>query len=323
MACAMVRICGLRLLVSALLVGELDAVVRARSGLRGTALPDETAVDFSGYSVFKPAKDVMPSEAPKGVHFLRIQKTGGTTFGEHIMRKFCGPESASCMWASHQDYATATKDWDGPVVTMVRDPVERVMSEFAFIRSKDGNYSCRNRQWDFMNFTWFNSVVGASDAPSALDMYLQGYPNTPSRNRQALYIDGFKKMVDGTPTPEYSYDWDADRSSLVQQAKTHLDGLTAFGITDCFSTSMRVIARELGWPEDEVVAMSQSTHSRQSHKDTPLSFYQESQRAKRWRTSVSSEVVSRIEEMNSVDMEIYKFAQQRFYERFGQQCGSK
>eukprot|EP00928_Gymnodinium_smaydae_P098060 TRINITY_DN9028_c0_g1_i2.p1 TRINITY_DN9028_c0_g1~~TRINITY_DN9028_c0_g1_i2.p1 ORF type:complete len:213 (-),score=26.22 TRINITY_DN9028_c0_g1_i2:441-1079(-) len=136
-----------------------------------------------------------------GVHFLRIQKTGGTTFGEHVARRFCGPESDVCKWASHLDYSSALEGWGGRVVTLLRDPVERTMSEFAFIRTKGGNYSCRQAQWDFRNFTWFDSIVNEPDEDRALQTYLHGYRDNPSRNRQALYLLGFKKMVGGAPVP--------------------------------------------------------------------------------------------------------------------------
>eukprot|EP00929_Paragymnodinium_shiwhaense_P109172 TRINITY_DN75520_c0_g1_i1.p1 TRINITY_DN75520_c0_g1~~TRINITY_DN75520_c0_g1_i1.p1 ORF type:complete len:324 (-),score=42.97 TRINITY_DN75520_c0_g1_i1:98-1069(-) len=271
------------------------------------------SLDMS-YNVFHPeplpaeAASTAPQPQNRGAHFLRIQKTGGTTFGEHIMRKFCGPESDTCKWASHIDWTTATDSWSGPVVTLLRDPVERTMSEFSFIRSKDGNYSCRQAQWDFRNFAWFNEVASNPDEDAAFDTYLKGYPEDPSRNRQALYLLGFKRMERGTPVPVYTYDWDADQESTLAQAKDHLDRLAVFGITDCFVPSMQAIARGLGWPEKDVVDMAQSTHSRQHRQ------------GQSWRETLPQEKIARIEQINAVDMQLYAYAKQRFRERFGSDC---
>lgn len=333
MYCA--RTVGILALVS-LGLGNVSAVAllsgtRVRGSLRGGPLSLEA--EFDGYTMFTPTEVSAPvapvANKQKGAHFLRIQKVGGTTFGEHIMRKFCGPESDECKWASHLDWTSATEAWNGPVVTLLRDPVERTMSEFQFIRTKDGNHSCRQAQWDFTNYSWFNAVASEPDEDAALNLYLHGYPNNPSRNRQALYLNGFKKMVNGAPVPEYTYDWDTDHDTTLAQAKDHLDQVDAFGITDCFIPSMHVIAKALSWPENDVVAMATSTHSRQAPAGhaSEESFLEESstslsERAS-WRDTVEQDVVDRIERINRVDMELYRYAQKSLYDRFGVDCGSQ
>jgi len=272
--------------------------------------PDDISKESDTYVVFKPDPADASTVKPKGMHFLRIQKTGGTTFGERIASKFCGPESATCKWATHLDWATAIEDdWQGPVVTLLRDPVERTMSEFEFMRTADGNYSTRQAQWDFRNFTWLNDVDTSPDGDAAFEEYLAGYPDNPSRNRQALYLLGFKKMVQNVPYGEYTYDWDANHDSLVAQAKEHLEAMTAFGITDCFMASMSAFSQQLGWPEDEVLKLAKSVHARKSGKSRQS-----------WRSTLSQDVIDRIERLNDIDMELYSFAKQRFSQRFGQSC---
>eukprot|EP00927_Polykrikos_kofoidii_P057664 TRINITY_DN51826_c0_g1_i1.p1 TRINITY_DN51826_c0_g1~~TRINITY_DN51826_c0_g1_i1.p1 ORF type:complete len:344 (+),score=35.34 TRINITY_DN51826_c0_g1_i1:63-1034(+) len=318
---AKVRVFTVRLLAFVALFPSIQQALGLRRNLKGSPLSSEA--ESNDYTMFMPPhENAMLNTKLTGAHFLRIQKTGGTTFGEHIMRKFCGPESDICKWASHLDWSSAKEGWNGPVVTLIRDPVERTMSEYSFIRSKDGNYSCRQAQWDFRNFTWFNAVASEPDEDVALNLYLRGYQDSPSRNRQALYLNGFKKLVNGAPVPEYTYDWDIDHDSTLAQAKDHLDQVTVFGITDCFLPSMHVIARELDWAEDDVVAMATSTHSRVASRRSLLSGRSTTTKRQRWRDTIDPSVVDRIERANRVDMELYKYALQSLYERFGVDCAN-
>lgn len=77
---------------------------------------------------------------------------------------------------------------------------------------------------------------------------------------------------------------------------------------------MRVLAHEMAWPEEDVLKLAKSTHERRACKTSHCNS---------WRSTLNAETVSRIENINAIDMELYQFAQQRFYERFGVDCGRR
>lgn len=274
-----------------------------------------------------------------GLRFIRIQKTGGTTFGESIMPRFCKPKHL-CQGLYHLDWNRAKKDWDGPVVTLLRDPVERTMSEIMFIRTYYGRTLSREPQWNFANKSWLARVQRAQ-VDEAIDIYLHGNPKSPSFNRQSLYLLGFREELNAGE----EYSWNKDHDELLAKAKDHLDQLQAFGISDCYTTSMRVIARKLGWPAEKVITFAKRHHDRQQNKTTAFmriskdaSFREGNWMTVRnfaaqtpqssvvscgpgtWRTSASPALVDAIERANAVDVELFRFAKARFQERFGEEC---
>lgn len=263
-----------------------------------------------------------------GLRFLRIQKTGSTTL-HHTLDHFCSPKQL-CKSKFHLDWTQAHHGWTGPVLTLLRDPVERTLSEFYFLRTGKGQGTAHQTQWNYDNNNWLSSVAHAR-TEDALDEFLYGDPRSPSINRQALYLLGFNEAQGAGSL----YDWNNDRSSLLQRAKANLDALPVFGITDCFETSMRVIARTFGWPEEEVVAYANSQHHRSQDKTENIAWMHTSSSpfaldvgaleevsgaTHSWRDLSSPALIEAIEETNAVDMELYRYAKTRFQERFGESC---
>jgi hypothetical protein len=231
----------------------------------------------------------------------------------------------------HLDWNQAHDGWTGPIVTLLRDPVERTLSEFYFLRTGKGqSIATTQGQWNFRNKAWLHSVAH-DRVEHALESFLRGDKSSPSINRQALYLLGFYEATGAGS----QYDWSKDYNHLVDQAKANLDALTVFGVTDCYETSMRVIARTFGWPESEVVKYAGGKHERSQDKTKDISWMRGSSSpfalspsainelsgdSQSWRDLSSSALVAAIEEANAVEMELYRYALQRFEVRFGETC---
>mmetsp|Transcript_27310 Transcript_27310/g.71454 ORF Transcript_27310/g.71454 Transcript_27310/m.71454 type:complete len:305 (+) Transcript_27310:48-962(+) len=279
-------------------------------------------------------REIYAPPLPEGLQFIRIQKTGGTSFGEHVMPELC---KGKCAGHDHLDWNHV--DHNTNTMTMIRDPVERTLSEFFFMRTQDGKNHASQSQWNFNNNTWLRYVQEEPDVDDALEVYLSGYPFNPSINRQSMYILGLGEGVGATAGIHAGdrhagerYLWTKNHDVLVEQVRAHLDKLVVFGIADCFETSMEVIATRLGWPVAKTLELA-SMHSRKQNKPlqassllkhAPLTSVLELARIDqvnvKWRDVVGPEIVQRIQEQNAVDMELFSYAKQRFSERFGTTC---
>jgi len=250
-------------------------------------------------------------DGSNGVDFLRPQKVGGTSFRE-IMREFCGSQ---CRWLRHLSWEQMGETGNALNVTLIRDPVERTLSEFHFIRTPQGKSLSRQGQWHFTNSTWLDMVQNTRDVHDALDIYLHGDPLSPSRNRQTLYTLGFSDWSGENQTNVGAmYDWTDEHNRLLTQAKHHLNHMTVFGITDCYLTSMQVIAQTFGWDAQAVVDMAKTVHERQQPELIVNGT------SSKWRQVTDPSIVKTIERLNAVDMDLYYFALATFKERFGEDC---
>mmetsp|Transcript_106561 Transcript_106561/g.333323 ORF Transcript_106561/g.333323 Transcript_106561/m.333323 type:complete len:287 (+) Transcript_106561:719-1579(+) len=279
------------------------------------------------------------------VHLIRIQKTGGTTFGEKIMPQFCGHEGRYCQYLMHKDWSMANadaggRDFLGHLVVLLRHPVERAMSEFLFLRNIDGFICAGQDQWDFRNSEWLHFVQHEPSTEKALYAYLNE-PFNPSRNRQAMYLIGFDRSP--TSVPGMAFDWDNNRTALLELAKEHLRQ-TIFGITDCFGESLRAISDAIGWNTTQVMQMAAVTKARHTaswameyqvqnltHSFVPevlnetFSLYRSplwphDRPQGSWRALLQDKLVTYLENWNSVDMELYEYALDLFAERYHEDC---
>jgi len=263
-----------------------------------------------------------------GARLVRVQKAGGSVFGDVIMKKFCSQSADDCQGSAYSDWSQVTRNgaYHGPVVTLLRDPVERMMSEFFWLRSAEGRASASDNDWDFRNQTWLNLVQTDKDLENAFDVYLHGYEKNPSRNRQTLYLLGFRDGVRGdkrnsTVNPGAAYEWDVSSGKYVRWAMENLEKMTAYGITDCWMPSMRAIAGRLGWDTkavEEFAAGSTPEYGRHEIDAKVLKDRVESGLS--WRRSLSRDKVEEIERLNKVDLTVFRKALKRFTERFGEAC---
>jgi len=289
-------------------------------------------------SLVKALNRSTPHTRKVGLHFLRIQKTATTTFGDVVMRAFCGSPADDCKGSLHTDWSQASENgtYTGPIVTLLRHPVDRTLSEFYWLRTTDGRIGASLPFWDFRNSTWLSYVQNEPNTSKAFDAYLHHYRRNPSRNRQVLYLLGFREGREGkngfilAKNPGATYDWDDHPGGLARQAMERLESLTAFGIVECWNSSMRAISRALGWNASAVQALASSTHERQFSKeglighlrrDALLSTTGEDvSSSSKWSKVVPKKVVEAITRWNNADMTLYKAAKKRFSEKFGEEC---
>lgn len=211
----------------------------------------------------------LPPTYPRGLILLRIQKTGTSTFGDKIMARQCKQLKIPCdvYWHVDWDLVTQYGFWrDRSVVTWLRDPVERVASEYAYARTMRAHQQV---QWDY--------GPGQQDQVASADTIEKfvALPANPANNRMTRYILGFAR-----PDLNCYRDCDArwrtflDRGGvlpgaqladavakgttpqqIVQLATDRLTrNIPLVGITDCYDPSVLLLATQLGWPAAKMLA---------------------------------------------------------------------
>jgi len=242
---------------------------------------------------------------------------------------------------------------------LLRDPVERKLSEFFMlwnIQQGPPQYdNIAEEQWDVYgtDVAKLRVILQQSDVAKAFLDYLYFEAN-PSRNRQTMYLLGFNRVgckdtlgctaeneSTGHGYPGHQFDWDKDSEELLERAKTHLRELTAFGISDCFEDSVESIAREVGWDHDTIMTwIGESNHWREQDPsiiekaaklkaspsqellepmETDDTGLGETDHAS-WTSMVSKHVAKEIRTVNSVDVELLKYARELFQKNIGKEC---
>lgn len=280
------------------------------------------------------------------IAFLKIQKTGSSVLGDAIMPNLAKLYGQTSIGEHHFEFNHVNKAAPGCVFTMLRDPVERFFSEFTMLRSKsklEGPGELTQDQWDWHanDLMELRSVQALKPISLAITAYLLS-PNNPSRNRQALYLLGFDRVacrdtccgVCSNHTfngkkggyPAHRYNWDRDHGELLARAKRNLLSLRAYGITECFPESMKVIGSALGWNPAITELLGSVIHLRKQDKsnlakdllgfDSVSAFHSNSS----WRHFVPSDLEAQVRKVNRVDNELVQFARQQFWERQGARC---
>jgi len=303
----------------------------------------------------------------KTIGYIRIQKTGSTTLGENIMPALCSDAGQYCHGQHHWDYHDASSygarngsrkkerpkvDGGGPgcAVTMLRDPVERFLSEFSMARGPDKHH-LEEWQWDWreQDLPRLHELQGKGknaihDTGKAMVEYLND-PHNPTRNRQTLYLLGFDRIPDGYPAK--AYDWHKDRGALLAQAKSHLMTLLGFGISDCYVDSIVALADRAGWNTKNALSLAKRIHSREQNREAALvqfmlssnhSFFasadkrpellqgEKGEAKQSWSRLLRArhldpKLEAAIREANSVDEELLAFARAEWYDRYRKRCG--
>lgn len=307
--------------------GELPAPAAPAAAESPPSPPDRATPPEQGAEAPPEQQEAAP-HVPKDVRLLRVQKNGGSIFGDVVLKKFCDHPADTCRGSGHEDWSQVTEggNYSGAVVTLLRDPVERIMSEFFWLRSADGLTSASRADWDFRNQTWLDLVQHDADVERAFDIYLHGYENSPSRNRQTLYLLGFRDPSKGEQAyevaePGAAYAWDVEPGKYARWAMENLDKMAVFGITDCWMPSMRAFARKLGWDAEafeEFAAASTPGYGR--HEIDVGAPTRNLDEGASWRRNMSREKIKEIERLNKVDFMVFRRALKRFEERFGEAC---
>jgi hypothetical protein len=269
------------------------------------------------------------------VTFLRIQKTGSTTLADDIMPRFCGASNHICYAKLHYDWNQARNA--DHIVTMLRDPVERTVSEFHFLHNNQWAFD--QPQWDA--FAHEDKAVSKKLWSAITNNDIITYLNTPQNpavNRQTLYLAGFKPhnvLWNGHQRPEIllsdgraavvqdGIDWKRDGPEILDMAKNHLNSAkVTFGLTDSYECSMKLFSMALGWPMNGVLRVARNKHAYKQDKKkfvyllgTPEQNEAVSPAHDKWSDGLSKKVKKQIEEANAFDMQLYEYARQLFQAR--------
>ena len=107
-------------------------------------------------------------------------------------------------------------------ITLLRDPVERVVSFFYFMKNNKGNYL-----YDVIN-----------DNDMSLDVFIDNNIAAESSNLQAWMLSG----VDGKPRDKDHF------GQWLSDAKANIDKMFTFGLSEEFDLSLELFKKELGLP---------------------------------------------------------------------------
>jgi hypothetical protein len=114
------------------------------------------------------------------------------------------------------------------LISIVREPVERVVSAYYFLRSWNGLIDDENRV-----------MVASAQRFSLLDFLKDDHPHV-----RAVYQDH--------QTYTFASDWRADRTAdgtaVLEAALSHLDDFALIGLTERVDDTMSLLSRTLRWP---------------------------------------------------------------------------
>jgi len=289
------------------------------------------------------------------VTFMRIQKTGSTSVGEVLLPTMCGFHGQQCGKEdgyTHLDFngaiALANKGvpvGSGCVFTILRDVVERTLSEFFFLR--ENRWALWQDQWDVPDAEAgkLDDIIVQSNISKAFQEYLYSEEN-PARNRQTLYLLGFeRRFISGdrlrhvstdfsNGLPAKAYNW-SNHKELLACAKARLMELTVFGLTECLRLSVEVMAPRLGWDARMAISLMDHAHSRiqdKSQHQVALLQLRPTQefatkhvvpprrRLSGWRSIIDPVLVEEIKAVNSLDVELVEFARTAFRDLYKHNC---
>jgi hypothetical protein len=256
-----------------------------------------------------PAERVV-AEDERALLFLHIPKAGGTTLRSIIERNFA-PEitySISGMMPSQSikeftDLAPEPREKIRLVVghmpyglhkylnahatyiTMLRDPVDRVVSHYYFVRRSPG----------------VDHHEEVTTRGMSLEDFIRERASIKATNDQTRLISGVEKVNARLLSAGSLPNEDAGATDILEIARKNLeDHFTVVGLCERFDESLLLFRKLLGWKNIYYVKQNVT-------KGRPT------------KQEVAREAISLIEKHNELDMTLYEYARQRFEETVKEQ----
>lgn len=238
---------------------------------------------------------VPPALRPRQLAFMHIGKTAGTSF-HHLIRNALpealtfngGPEQYDVMTPEqlepfdlllgHFSFHHSMKFRPNKyLLTFLRDPVERVLSNYHFLKSWGGYVDATNED-----------MIRASR-----ELSLNGFLQSP--------LPQVRAVVENHQTYFFGSDWRASRTeapeALFQRARENLHSLQFIGLTERYAESIAMLYDDLGFSGTPSVTRLNVTPERPPADE------------------LSPEDRSMIEDLNSLDIRLYEQAKLIFEKR--------
>lgn len=229
--------------------------------------------------------------ADKQLCFVHIPKTAGSALTYHVRNVF-GPDDAfphifmkdlltlppgqlqkyryigAHLRCNIRDYLNEEPTF----ITMLRDPVKRVISHYRFMRGLSGT-----------------PPYGIALAPgTTFEQFLHSEEHRfRIENHHTVYL-GTDLLLENEPEGYNPFPEVDD--AIFQQAKKNLDSFLFVGIQERFEESMNVLCRRLGWPAYRENQKINVTPGRTQEEEIP------------------SELIDEIRRRNPYDMALYEYA---------------
>lgn len=265
-----------------------DAAIRKENQSKQHVNKEKTLINFHMHKTAGSTRDrIFERQFPKEASFFF---SGGSTENVqkymNLLRRLSGKERQRIRYIWGGPFFGLHKHLPRPCiyVTFIRDPVERVVSEYYFIlRVQDhGAHSEVVSQ----NMSLEDYVrKGVWLAWNCQTRYLRGVP------------EGFPCFGDTGPVLLSAED--------LETAKENLREHFMVGLTDRFDESLILVKRAFGWRTRDILYVSQKV-------DQPRPF----------REMISDETARLIEAHNEMDIKLYEFAKQMLEEQISQQDSS-
>jgi len=171
-------------------------------------------------------------------------------------------------------------------ITMLRDPIERVLSHYYFIERDRGHFLHKEYKSTNMNLKDF--IYKTTDNDNGQTRAFAGVSDTYS------LLKSEQKII---PFGECS-------SEIFETAKKNLKRFAVVGLMERFDETLILFKRALGWSSPPLYTKQNVTVGRPSKED------------------LSPDILALIEENNKFDIELYKHATNLFEEQMSQQNAS-
>lgn len=250
--------------------------------------------------------------------FMHIPKTAGTTLIQILEQQFDEQEIAKWLYPFHlfapnaqslrsHRYFHGHIEYDlmcsflrrpAVTITMLRDPVERYLSQF-------GNHK---RVAGAQIPDWTKEVYHQFQQTSLSQFISKPPPELLAESRS--WQNKQARMLTSPSASDHSYLGSTEASAnrieapSLEQAKKRLDQIAFFGLTERFQDSLFLLAYTFGW--------------------TPHVAYQTVNNAptgqRPSRVSLTDDVLNEIERLNLIDRQLYEHAERLFETRYQQMC---